>query len=354
MAWWNWPDNIIFEAVPCLLSNNIKGLHRFYSKIARDKPIHNDLENTPCILGCSLNDETILVGQDLLHNFLGAFTVVKCCSCGLMRTNPRPTPDSIGFYYPDDYGPYIGTQIRQKAATPSKSGIKKLLKLFKHIFKFNTSHLPPLKPGRLLEIGCASGSFLHQMANQGWQVQGIEFSEKAARAAAQQGYSVYTGSLESAPPPNESFDLIVGWMVLEHLHDPIGSLKKLREWANQDAWLVFSVPNAGSLEFSLFKNKWYALQLPTHLYHFTPATIEKVLSAGGWKIEKIFHQRNLNNLIASTGYVLRDKGYSKLAQKFIDFPTQSGYWNYALYPLAWLFSIFGQTGRMTVWARITK
>ena len=109
-----------------------------------------------------------------------------------------------------------------------------------------------------------------------------------------------------------------------------------------------------SWEFRLFKEKWYALHVPNHLHHFTPDTIRLVLQASGWTLEKVHHQRVLSNLIASTGYVLRDKGYAKLGQKFIDFPEQGGRWPYALYPLAWLFSVFGQTGRMTVWARMSE
>lgn len=310
------------------------------------------LEDVPCPLGCPKRDEVILTGRDLLHDLPGEFTVVKCHTCGLMRTTPRPTPETIGFYYPDDYGPYLGTQIRQ--AGPTSSFKKLLISLLKRLVNFNTQHLPFLTPGRVLEVGCASGSFLHQMANQGWQVQGIEFSEKAAQAAAQRGYLVHAGPLETAPPPDESFDLIVGWMVLEHLHDPVGGLKKLREWAKPGAWLALSIPNAKSLEFRLFKEKWYALQVPTHLHHFTPETIRQVLQASGWTLEKVHHQRVLSNLIASTGYVLRDKGYVRLGKKFIDFPEQGGRWVYALYPLAWLFSVFGQTGRMTVWARVSE
>jgi 2-polyprenyl-3-methyl-5-hydroxy-6-metoxy-1,4-benzoquinol methylase len=205
----------------------------------------------------------------------------------------------------------------------------------------------------MLELGCASGSYLHKMAGKGWQVQGIEFSEKAAQNAINLGYNVHAGPLETAPRPDEPFDLIVGWMVLEHLHDPIGCLKKLREWAKPGAWLVLSVPNAGSLEFSIFKEKWYALQLPTHLHHFTPQTLKLALLAGGWTLEKVHHQRVLSNLIASTGYALRGRGYLNIGRKFIDFPEQAGRWNYLLYPIAWLFGLFGQTGRMTVWAKVT-
>jgi len=310
------------------------------------------VEDVTCPLGCGESDEIVLTGCDLLHDLPGEFIVVKCRACGLMRTNPRPTSNTIGFYYPDNYGPYLGTQVPQ-AKSKRTSGIKTLLKpLMNRVFSFNTQRLPSLAPGRLLELGCASGSYLHQMAGQGWQVRGIEFSEKAAQAAAQLGYHVHAGQLETAPNPDQLFDLIVGWMVLEHLHDPLGCLKKLRQWAKPGAWLVLSVPNAGSLEFRLFKEKWYALQLPTHLHHFTPATIEEILAVSGWKLEKIHHQRVLSNLVASTGYVLRDKGFARLGRTLIDFPERGGWMVYALYPLAWLLSVFGQTGRMTVWARL--
>ncbi len=310
-------------------------------------------ENSCCPLGCQGPDEEVVIGGDILHGLPGKFTVVKCRSCGLMRTNPRPTQDAISAYYPDDYGPYIGTRVPN--AIPKRAvWVRKILKpLISRLFNSKGTFLPSIKPGKMLEIGCASGSYLHQMAGQGWKVQGIEFSEKAAKSATALGYQVYVGSLETAPNPDEAFDLIVGWMVLEHLHDPIACLKKLRVWAKPNAWLALSVPNAGSIEFRIFRDKWYALQLPTHLYHYTPTTIETVLSSAGWTLEKIHHQRVLNNLFVSIGYVLQSKGYSKLGQKFIEFPAHAALWWYILYPLALLLSIFGQTGRMTVWARLS-
>lgn len=307
------------------------------------------LEAVACPLGCPMNDEIILTGGDRLHNLPGEFAVVKCCTCGLMRTNPRPSSDTIGFYYPDDYGPYLGTRVRQ---TKSTSGIKKLLKpLASWIFNSQTQELPTMAPARMLEIGCASGAFLHQMSGQGWQVEGIEFSEKAAQAASQLGYKVHAGSLESAPAPAQPFDLIVGWMVLEHLHDPIGCLKKLHGWANSDAWLVLSVPNANSKSFQFFKDKWYDLHLPNHLYHFTPQSLAKVLEAGGWTLEKVNHQRSVTNLIISTAYTVESKGCSKLAMWLRNFAGRGGKWFYLQFPIAWILSVFKQTGRMTVWAR---
>lgn len=308
------------------------------------------LEDVACPLGCPSGDVPVLTGRDRLHNLPGEFTVVRCTTCGLMRTTPRPTPETIGLYYPDDYGPYVGTQVNQ-ATHPQTSWVAKLAGFIYGFFNFNTEILPSLFPGRLLEIGCASGSFLHRLAGQGWDVQGIEFSEKAAQAARRLGYCVHSGPLETAPDPEQPFDLIVGWMVMEHLHDPVRCLSKLLEWAKPGAYLVLSVPDAGSSEFRFFKEKWYDLHLPNHLYHFTPETLGRVLAEAGWKMESIHHHRLLSNLIASTGYMLQDAAFTRLGQKLIDFPEHAGRWPFVLYPLAWFLSLFGQTGRMTVWAK---
>jgi 2-polyprenyl-3-methyl-5-hydroxy-6-metoxy-1,4-benzoquinol methylase len=266
-----------------------------------------------------------------------------------MRTNPRPTVDTIDYYYPAHYSPYKNTRIAD--IERKRSGIV-LLNLIKKFFKFHTHEIPELNPGRMLEVGCASGSFLHCMHQKGWEVVGIESSRKAAEEARLKGYSVHHDPLEKVHAIENKFDLIVGWMVLEHLHDPITGLRNLYDWIHPDGWFAFSVPNAGASEFGIFKDKWYALQVPNHLYHYTPQTIRLILEKTGWKVVKIFHQRTLSNLIASLGFALKDlKMTPTLASKMIAYPETSATMQYLLYPMALLLSVMGQTGRMTVWAR---
>lgn len=190
------------------------------------------------------------------------------------------------------------------------------------------------------------------MAALGWSVEGIEPTEAAAEAARRGGLPVFTGGIEQAPEPEKPYDLIVAFMVLEHLYDPVTALRRLRRWVSPKGWLVLSVPNAGSLELKLFRDAWYALQLPTHLFHFTPRTLQRVLDGGGWRVERVMHQRILSNLFASGGYWLADRRFPKsLTQKLIDLPDAPGRQHYWLYPLAMVLAALGQTGRMTVWAR---
>jgi 2-polyprenyl-3-methyl-5-hydroxy-6-metoxy-1,4-benzoquinol methylase len=309
------------------------------------------MESVPCPCGASGEDVRVLDGTDRLHGIEGRFTVVRCRACGLMRTNPRPIPDAIGAYYPADYGPYLSTQVTPGGST----ALKWMRRIFRRIVETNATRLPSVRPGRALEIGSASGGFLQFLSDSGWSVEGIEFSPEAAARAREAGFEVFAGRVEDAPDPVHRFDLLVGWMVVEHLHDPVTVLRKLRRWSSPDAWLVLSMPNAGSAEARIFGDAWYALQLPTHLYHYTPATISALLGATGWNVERILHQRTMANLIASIGYRLLDRNpSSRLGSLLRDFPERGGRLAYLLFPVAYLLSMFGQTGRMTVWARPRK
>src|SRR6185312_6002575 len=241
------------------------------------------LERVPCPRGCPAGDRLMLTGHDRLHGLPGDFSVVQCVTCGLMRTDPRPDRESIEQFYPDEYGPYRDTRIDGDLDVEAPSSRWKVLA--RSVLAPDTRRLPHLAaPGRMLEVGCASGSFLSQMARAGWEVSGIEFSEIAGMAARALGHHVHIGALETAPPPDPDrpYDLVVAWMVLEHLPDPVQALRRLAAWSRPGAWLAMSVPDAGSLEFRLFRSNWYALDLPRHFFHFTRRTLGDVLRAGGW------------------------------------------------------------------------
>jgi SAM-dependent methyltransferase len=306
------------------------------------------LEHRPCPFNCAEEDEEIFSGRDRLHSRYGLFSLVRCRSCGLMRTNPRPTQQTIGYYYPEEYVPH-----QPKIASSAKvSSLRRGLRRFIAGLELNTQRIPPMNPGRVLEVGCASGSFLSMMRARGWEAEGIEFSERAAAVARSLGFRVDSGPLELAEERVRSYDLICAWMTLEHLHEPVAALEKLGRWTRPGGWIAVSVPNAGSLEFRLFRDAWYALQLPTHLYHFTPKTIREMLVRSGWTPRRLFHQRTLSNLMASCGYRVADHGWSLPMSRFLtEFPERSGLLHHALLPASYVMAGLGQTGRMTIWAQ---
>lgn len=314
-------------------------------------PPEVELEESDCPNGCPRADEDVLVGRDRLHNLPGSFAVVRCKTCRLMRTNPRPTPSSIGYYYPADYSPYLDS-IPGKLKPRKKDAWHRRLrkKLQRAIGTQDARDLPLSPPGRLLEIGCASGAYLARAAAEGWTVSGIEFSEQAAQRARDAGFQAIGAAIEDVPAPAEKYNVIAGWMVFEHLHRPEQTLRRIREWIRDDGRLVMSVPDAGALEFRLFGPRWYALHLPGHMTHFTSRTLPPLLRDCGWDVEKIFWQRNPNYFLQSLRYWALDTGRDRLAKLMLAMIKRKRLrWLHRL--MGTLMAITHQSGRMVIWAR---
>jgi len=304
------------------------------------------LESKPCPNGCQDESIKVLEGFDRLHHLPGIFSVYKCLGCGLERTDPRPTTDAIGFYYPSDYAPYYDNQTRIKSPTPVKNWLFEKLGL-------KDKQLPKRDPGRMLEIGCASGNYMELMREGGWHVEGIEFSPEAAKQAINKGFNIQVGAVETAEPPEKPFDLIVGWMVLEHLHKPIEVLNELRMWMKPDGYLLLSVPDKSSINRRLFGELSYDLQLPTHLYHFDRKSIKLTLTTAGWSVERIFWQRNCNTFMMSCQYWAEDRRKEKIL-RLVQWVRTANSAKYIRLMLSVVLGFTKQSGRMEVWARPVK
>lgn len=316
-------------------------------------PEHIKLEDGPCPLGCPKDDEVYLRGFDRAHHLPGLFTIVRCRRCGLLRTNPRPTLDTIKFYYPENYEPYQNTIVKN-AGIDYKTRQKQMRQwVIDCVLRTHTTITPNIKPGRLLEIGCASGAYLYRMAQRGWQVEGIEFAKTAGSRAAQLGFPVHIGSIESAPEPKQKYDLITAWMVIEHLHDPISTLKRLTCWINPGGWLAFSIPNIAAPWHKLAGNAAYDLFLPIHMHHFSPHTIKRTLNVSGWELKKIYHQKTVRTIMPTLSYLLEDhlKKKNRLTEWLAKASSGNSINEILFYPLSFLLGITGSSGRITVWAQ---
>ena len=315
------------------------------------------METVNCPLCGADESKPFVIAGDLLYGMPGVFTIARCDACRHAFLNPRPTPESIGQFYVSDYGPFRGAS---RSVKPRRSGWLKRFVLW--WIDSRAARLPAeldsLTETRILELGCGTGDYLDMLRQRGWRCVGVEPSESAARVASERGLQVITGSLESAcglEPELQpaSFDAILAWMVVEHLHDPIATLRLARELLKPRAWLLLSVPNFGCWERLVFGRFWYALQLPTHLQHFTPCTIRRLLEASGLELVELIPQRNVNNLVGSVGLWLRTQFPSwSMGERLIrwtDNPSALGLC--LLSPVARLLALIRQSGRLTVVAR---
>jgi SAM-dependent methyltransferase len=157
-------------------------------------------------------------------------------------------------------------------------------------------------PGRVLDVGCASGLFLKLLAGAGWTVEGIEPSEtlyrRATTALVDVG-QVHCGTLEQADLPQASFDAITVWDVLEHVPDPVRFLTLCRSLLKPSGRLFLNVPNLDSKEARMFGKCWPML-LAEHLNYFNRNSLNICARKSGLEWLR-FGQRPVS---FSIGYVL--------------------------------------------------
>jgi SAM-dependent methyltransferase len=200
---------------------------------------------------------------------IDAYHLQQCQDCRLVYLNPRPTRDSIGHYYPPEYQPYLPKQ--HEKTLQRISWARWLGRADPH------SYLPLKPPGRLLDYGCGSGAFLQSMRSLGWDVVGVDISPHAVRATQQRGIPAFQGTLPHPAVPLGSVDVVNFGAVLEHVHDPHELLAAARATVRPGGLVVFSVPNFASWGARWFGPAWWPLELPRHLLHFTPQTIDRLV-----------------------------------------------------------------------------
>jgi SAM-dependent methyltransferase len=238
-----------------------------------------DWEEPACSL-CGAHDGRPLVeGPDPSADGNGFwFAVVQCQGCGLCYTCPRPSPETIGQFYPTAYGPYKGSHMRPISWRARWFGPPDEPRKEHDLFAKHGQ-------GRLLDFGCGAGGFLAQMAQHGWNVCGIDVSEESVKRIRDQlGIKALAGSLPHPDLRPGSFDVITMWHALEHVHWPAEVLRETHRLLAPGGRLIIAVPNIDSLAFRWFGSAWFGLDLPRHLTHFAPWTLHLMLEKAGFRV----------------------------------------------------------------------
>jgi 2-polyprenyl-3-methyl-5-hydroxy-6-metoxy-1,4-benzoquinol methylase len=277
---------------------------------------------------CASGNSRILISQ-AKEQYIGLpyfFDVVGCKDCGFSYTNPRPTAESMARFYPDSAAYF---QPESRSATkrqrwrtwirdwmmghffgypspPETHGFlaRACLALFGGTFRYmlSVAHVPfYVRHGKILDIGCAWGGYLKRMEALGWETYGIEMNEASAKyaGASLKTGEVFVGTVESVSLKENEFDVVHCSMVLEHIADPKFALQKIHSALKGNGQLILSVPNFSGFEFRLFGRYCYALHVPQHLNHFTPATLASVLKAHGFEIKDMIFERIDRDILAS-------------------------------------------------------
>jgi len=211
------------------------------------------------------------------------FNVLECPGCGLVYVSPLPEKVLIESAHSDSYyAPWLENQRSKRIKMWEK--------------RLRTLNRLSVNKGRLLDIGCAEGLFPEVAGKDGWDATGTEISHFAAQYGKEKlGLNIIQGELIDMKFPDNTFDAVTMWHVLEHTRDPIAVLREIRRILKDNGIFILAIPNMNNLLFQLayrlIRGRRMHLFDPDdrelHLYHFTTETIRLALEKTGFSVQKI-------------------------------------------------------------------
>ncbi|MHB8938523.1 MAG: class I SAM-dependent methyltransferase [Thiobacillus sp.] len=310
--------------------------------------------------------------EDRLFGVPGKWNLAQCpnSDCGLIWQNPMPVEEDIGKAYRSYY-------THQDAATQKTSLLRRLYQRAKQGYlaqkygyyandtswldrlmglafychpgrradtDFEVFYLDAMKGGRLLEVGCGSGTMLKAMSERGWHAEGVDFDPNAVKNARLKGLAVHLGSLSDQGFPSNAFDAIVMSHVIEHVPDPYALLVECKRILKPGAILISVTPNTNSLGHRVFKINWRGLEPPRHLHLFNSRSSLKLAHNIGFKEAEVRTTiRDANGLMIASQSLYKRSLYQVVSYQMGSPKLWTRLWGRAMQFFEWFSLKFNRT-----------
>ena len=223
----------------------------------------------------SLQFSKLFINTDYITGDI--FDIISCSKCGLGHTAFNKGSMELAKYYPPAY---YGSGGEKALFGP--------FNLVMHFFRTIRSreiHNKFKTPGKILDVGCGSAVMLSHLNELGWDCVGTERTEisaEKAKADAALDIRVAQDILECQFKDNE-FDVITMFHVLEHIADLNRLIIELKRILKPGGILIIEVPNLASYQARLGKGRWFHIDAPRHLLHFTKNSLKNAFTKNGLK-----------------------------------------------------------------------
>jgi len=195
-------------------------------------------------------------------------TLLRCTGCGVVFDESSMLGEG---YYENERVIHVD----EKKIEPRKRNARQRVKLIRNVLK---------KESSLVDIGCGEGLFLQEAKNYVSAAYGVEPTKSyAAYAKEKMNLDVLQGTLESLEYPDNSFDTVTMFHVLEHLSSPSQALTKIYSWLKKTGHIVIEVPNIES-PTAQYKGLNWELIYPEHRFYFSPSSLQQLLKKNNFEI----------------------------------------------------------------------
>jgi 2-polyprenyl-3-methyl-5-hydroxy-6-metoxy-1,4-benzoquinol methylase len=208
---------------------------------------------------------------------------VRCTTCGLIYLNPRPTQRSITSLYEK----YYGSTPKETSSLQKGVRANRILRRLWHWYcgQYLGEVLDKAR-GVVLDVGCGTGDLLEELKKKGCDVHGVELNSESVNICKERGLDVRCENFDTLSFPDQMFDTVILWHVIEHLASPQRALEKIRRVLKPGGRLYVYCPNINSYMARFFGPYWFAWHIPFHFYHFSPGTLRKIAEHSILKVNK--------------------------------------------------------------------
>lgn len=211
----------------------------------------------------------------------GHFSYSICPSCDTLFVNPRPNEERLSQFY-----------LRSKAVAASTQSLLDNEKgRTKHIFIprakqiLNFLKAEGKTSGKLLEVGCSVGTFLHVMKTKSdFSLDGLDPNQKACEVAKKRDIKVHNTTLEAFAPPRSRYDVVLNFETIEHIFSPYRFLVKVNRIMKRGGYLAFTTPNYHGFDMMVLGKHYKNIHAPCHLNYFNVDSIDLLLKRAGFKV----------------------------------------------------------------------
>ena len=216
-----------------------------------------------------------------LYTQKSGYNIYRCKGSRIIFIHPLPTTEQTESVYGQEY--FCGAD-HGFGYTDYDADKEPMRGCFTKYLRYIERYQVPGNGKSILDVGASTGFFLSIAQGMGWEASGVEVAPYASQTARDRGFAVQTGTLEESDFPVESFDVVTGWDVFEHMLDPAGFLDKAHELLKPGGLIALNTPTCDSVWARVWRRKWNAILPPEHIYLFGKRSLQHLLEQHGFTV----------------------------------------------------------------------